>query len=98
MMHGRGPSRGEAGDVIDLRSDTVTRPTRGMRDAIAAAEVGDDALDGDPTVEHLEGRVAELLGKERALFVPSGIMGNQIAVQHWTEPGTEVVVQASAHV
>lgn len=76
----------------------MTRPTRAMREAIARAEVGDDALGGDPTVGRLEARVAEMLGKERALFFPSGVMANQTAVQLWTEPGTEVVVGGSAHV
>ena len=76
----------------------MTRPTPGMREAIARAEVGDDALGDDPTVRRLEARVAELLGKERALFFPSGVMANQTAIQLWTEPGTEVVVGASAHV
>ena len=65
---------------IDLRSDTVTKPTPGMRAAMAAAEVGDDERDGDPTTRRLEERVAELLGKEAALFFPSGVMANQAAV------------------
>ena len=66
--------------VIDLRSDTVTRPTPGMRAAMASAEVGDDVFGDDPTVKRLEERVAGLLGKEAALFVPSGTMSNQICV------------------
>ena len=66
---------------IDLRSDTVTRPTPAMRRAIAEAEVGDDVLGEDPSVKALEHRVAELLGKEAALFVPSGTMANQVAVR-----------------
>ncbi|MGQ0814479.1 MAG: threonine aldolase family protein [Gemmatimonadota bacterium] len=84
--------------MIDLRSDTVTRPTAGMRRAIAEAEVGDDALGDDPTVHRLEHRIAELLGKEAALFVPSGIMANQTALHLVAERGTEVVVEANAHV
>ena len=86
-----------AGRVIDLRSDTVTRPTPGMREAIANAEVGDDQLGDDPTVRHLEERVAALLGKERALFFPSGIMANETAIVVHGRPGTEAVVEASCH-
>lgn len=66
--------------LIDLRSDTVTRPTPDMRRAMAEAEVGDDVLEGDPTTGRLEARVAELLGKEAALFFPSGMMANQTAI------------------
>ncbi|MFP4624896.1 MAG: threonine aldolase family protein [Gemmatimonadota bacterium] len=84
--------------VIDLRSDTVTRPTPGMREAIASAEVGDDQLGDDPTVRRLEERVAAMLGKERALFFPSGIMANQAAIVLQSRPGTEVVIEASGHV
>jgi threonine aldolase len=83
---------------IDLRSDTVTRPTAAMRRAMAEAEVGDDVLDGDPTVRKLEERVASLLGKERALFFPSGIMANQTAVWLLSRPGTEVLLDAEAHI
>lgn len=83
--------------VVDLRSDTVTRPTPGMREAIASAEVGDDQLGDDPTVRHLEERVAELLGKERSLFFPSGIMANEAAIVALGRPGTEAVVEASCH-
>lgn len=83
---------------VDLRSDTVTRPTPGMRAAIADAEVGDDALGDDPTVRALEARVAELLGKDAALLFPSGIMANLTAILAHTEPGSEAVVEASAHV
>src|SRR5215207_3607732 len=83
---------------IDLRSDTVTRPSRAMRQAMAEAEVGDDVLDGDPTVRRLEQRVAELLGKDRALFFPSGTMANQAAVWLQAERGTEILVDAEAHV
>lgn len=83
--------------MIDLRSDTVTRPTPAMREAIAAAEVGDDQLGDDPTVRRLEERVAGLLGKERALFFPSGIMANETAIVVHGRPGTEAVVEASCH-
>ncbi|MEJ2678606.1 MAG: GntG family PLP-dependent aldolase [Gemmatimonadota bacterium] len=84
--------------MIDLRSDTVTRPSAGMRQAIANAEVGDAALGDDPTVDRLERRVAELLGKEAALFFPSGIMANQTAVLVHTRPGTEVVIDRRGHI
>lgn len=82
---------------IDLRSDTVTKPTPGMRRAIAEAEVGDDYLDGDPTTGRLEQRVAELLGKERGLFFPSGTMANQCAVWVLSQPGTEILADANSH-
>jgi threonine aldolase len=84
--------------VIDLRSDTVTRPTAAMRRAMAEAEVGDDVLDGDPTVRRLEAQVAALLGKEAGLFFPSGTMANQSAVWVHTTPGTEVLLDAGAHI
>lgn len=83
---------------IDLRSDTVTRPTAAMRRAIADAEVGDDHLDGDPTTRRLEARVGELLGKEAALFFPTGTMANQAAIAVHALPGTEMLVDADAHV
>jgi threonine aldolase len=83
---------------IDLRSDTVTRPTRAMRLAMADAEVGDDVLDGDPTVLRLQERVASMLGKEVALFFPSGTMANQTAIWVQTSPGTEVLLDANAHI
>ncbi len=82
----------------DFRSDTVTRPSAAMRAAMAAALVGDDVLDGDPTVRELEAFAAEWLGKEGALFVPSGTMANQIAVGSWTRPGDELIVERGAHV
>jgi threonine aldolase len=87
-----------AGRVVDLRSDTVTRPTPAMREAIARAEVGDDQLGDDPTVRRLEVRVAELLGKERALLFPTGIMANQTGIALHGRPGTEAVCEANAHV
>jgi threonine aldolase len=83
---------------IDLRSDTVTRPTRGMRAAMHAAEVGDDVFDEDPTVHRLQDRVAALLGKEAALFVPSGTMSNQICVKTHTQPGDELLCEARCHI
>ena len=81
----------------DLRSDTVTRPTAAMRRAMAQAEVGDDVFGEDPTVRQLERRVADVLGKEAALFVPSGVMGNQVAIRVHTRPGDEVVVAERSH-
>jgi len=83
---------------IDLRSDTVTRPTPRMRQAMAEAEVGDDVYGEDPTVARLEARVAEMLGMEAALFVPSGTMGNAVAIRVLTERGDEVLVEERSHV
>lgn len=84
--------------MIDLRSDTVTRPTEGMRAAMAAAEVGDDVYAEDPTVNALQARVAELFGHEAALFCPTGSMANQIALQLLVPPGEELLCDADAHV
>ena len=84
--------------MIDLRSDTVTRPTEGMRRAMAAAEVGDDVYGEDPTAVALEVRAAGLLGKEAALFVPSGVMANQIALLVHCQRGDEVIVGEHAHI
>ncbi len=84
--------------VIDLRSDTVTKPTADMRAAMAAAEVGDDVYLDDPTVNRLQARAAEIIGKEKALFVPSGTMGNQIAIRVHTESGQEVITEGHAHI
>lgn len=93
------PDAGSTGlPPVDLRSDTVTRPTPGMREAMAAAPVGDDLLDGDPTTGALEARVAELLGKEAALFFPSGTMANQTALATLGRWGGEAVVEGGAHV
>src|ERR1700738_3660136 len=89
---------GPALNVVDLRSDTVTRPTPEMRRAMAEAEVGDDVYAEDPTVNALEHMTAELLGKEAALFVPSGTMANQIAVGIHTQPGDELLCDPTAHV
>ncbi len=83
--------------VIDLRSDTVTRPTPGMRQAMAEAEVGDDVFGDDPTVNRLQARIAELLGKPAALFVPSGTMANQLALRAWTESGDEAIMERHSH-
>ena len=83
--------------AVDLRSDTVTRPTGAMRAAMASAEVGDDVYGEDPTVRALEERVADLLGTEAALFVPSGTMGNQIALRAHTRPSDEVIIGRDAH-
>ena len=83
--------------VIDLRSDTITRPSAGMRQAIAEAEVGDDVFDDDPTVHRLQERAAALLGKEATLFVPSGTMGNAVAIKTHTRLGDEILLDAEAH-
>ena len=83
--------------MIDLRSDTITQPTPAMRQAMAAAAVGDDVLGDDPTVAALERRTAELLGKEAAVYMPSGTMTNQVAIRAHTEPGDEIILEAQAH-
>ncbi len=83
---------------VDLRSDTITKPTPAMREAMAAAEVGDDVFGEDPTVRELEAETAALLGKEAALFTVSGTMANQLAIRSHTEPGDEILVEANAHV
>ncbi|RMH37322.1 MAG: low-specificity L-threonine aldolase [Nitrospirae bacterium] len=84
--------------MIDLRSDTVTQPSPAMREAMASAPVGDDVYGEDPTVNRLEAMAAQLLGKEAALFVPSGVMGNQLCIRLHTRPGDEVIVESTAHV
>ncbi len=83
---------------IDLRSDTVTRPSREMREAMLQADVGDDVYGEDPTVNCLEEMVAELFGKEKALFVPTGVMGNQLCLKALTQPGDEVVIGKNSHI
>jgi threonine aldolase len=88
----------EITSIIDLRSDTVTRPTPEMRAAMAAAEVGDDVYGEDPTVNLLEKRAAEIFGREAALFVPTGTMGNQIAIRLLTKPGQEVICESRSHI
>jgi threonine aldolase len=85
-------------EPIDLRSDTVTKPTLEMREAMASAEVGDDVFLDDPTVNRLQARAAEIFKKEAALFVPSGTMGNQIAINIHTRPGQEVITEGNAHI
>lgn len=84
-------------NIVDLRSDTVTRPTPEMRRAIAEAELGDDVFDDDPTIHRLQETAARMLGKEAALFVPSGTMGNTIAVKVHTRPGDEILLDWDAH-
>lgn len=84
--------------MIDLRSDTVTKPTDEMREAMATAEVGDDCFGEDPTVKLLQEESAALLGKEAALFVPTGTMGNQISVKAHTHHGDEVILEANSHI
>jgi threonine aldolase len=84
--------------ILDLRSDTVTKPVPGMRKAMAEAEVGDDGFGDDPTVNRLEERMAEILGKDAAVFVPSGTMGNEVSIHVLSKPGTEVVVEAGSHI
>ena len=84
--------------IIDLRSDTVTRPTPEMRHAMATADVGDDVYSEDPTINKLEARAAEIFGREASIFVPTGSMGNQIALRLHTQPGREVICESRAHV
>jgi threonine aldolase len=84
--------------AVDLRSDTVTRPSEEMRRAMANAEVGDDVYGEDPTVNKLQKRAAEIFGKEAALFVPTGCMGNLISIKIWTQPGNEVLCEDRGHV
>jgi threonine aldolase len=84
--------------IVDLRSDTVTRPTPAMRAAMAAAEVGDDVYGEDPTVNRLQERAAEIFGREAALFVPTGCMGNLLAIMGWTQRSNEVICEQRAHV
>ncbi len=84
--------------MIDFRSDTVTKPTKSMREAMQLANVGDDVYGDDPTVNTLEKEAAEILGKEAALFVPSGTMGNQIAIMAHTSPGDEIILGAQSHI
>ena len=84
--------------VIDLRSDTVTRPTPAMRRAMAEAEVGDDVYAEDPTINRLQARAAEIFEREAALFFPSGSMANLTAIKTWTHHGSEVICEAQAHI
>ncbi len=84
--------------MIDLRSDTITKPSDEMRSVIANAPVGDDVYHDDPTVNALEARVADILGKDEAVYVPSGTMGNQIAVRLHSQPGDSVIIESNAHI
>ncbi len=84
--------------VIDLRSDTVTKPTAAMREAMARADVGDDVYGEDPTCESAAGACGEIFGREAALFVPTGCMGNLLAIRGWTRPTNEVICEERAHV
>jgi threonine aldolase len=84
-------------DFVDLRSDTVTKPTPAMRKVMAEAEVGDDVFGEDPTVNALQEKVARMLGKESAIFVPSGTMANQLAIKSHTQPGDEVIIETTSH-
>src|SRR6266566_8375735 len=85
-------------EVIDLRSDTVTKPSPEMRRAMFEADVGDDVYGEDPTINRLEQRAAEIFEREAAIFVPSGTMGNQIAIKIHTRPGQEIICEERAHV
>ncbi len=85
-------------DRVDLRSDTVTQPTAAMRAVMESAKVGDDVLGDDPTVQALQTRLAEMLGKEAALFVPSGTMSNAVAIRAHTSPGDEIITETTSHV
>ena len=84
--------------MVDLRSDTVTKPTPGMRRAMAEAEVGDDVFGDDPTINRLQETVAELFGKEAAVYVPSGSMANQVSIRAQTQPGDEIIAHADSHI
>lgn len=84
--------------IIDLRSDTVTKPTTAMRKAMMDAEVGDDVFGEDPTVNKLQKKIAKMFGKGAALFVPSGVMGNQICIKTHTQPGDEVILEQESHI
>jgi len=97
-MYDATDSNGRSDAAVDLRSDTVTRPTPSMRRAMAEAQVGDDVYGEDPTVNLLQARAAEIFGREAALFVPSGSMGNLLAIKSWTQPGLEVICEQRAHV
>ncbi len=87
-----------SGEMIDIRSDTVTRPSIGMLEAMMKSEVGDDVFGEDPTVNLLQRKCAEITRKDSALFVPTGVMGNQLAIKSHTEPGDEVIVESESHI
>lgn len=95
---GNGSKMSSGDKIIDLRSDTVTKPVPEMREVMAQAEVGDDVYGEDPTVNELEGRAAKIFGRENSIFVPSGTMGNQISVNVHTEPGNEVILDYDSHI
>src|SRR5574341_2443281 len=84
--------------IIDLRSDTVTKPSPAMRKAMASALVGDDVFEDDPTVIKLEEMTAEIIGKKKALFVPSGTMGNEVCIKVLTKSGDEIIVEEGSHI
>ena len=86
------------GGRVDLRSDTVTQPTPEMRSMMSSADVGDDVLGDDPNVNELQRRMAEMLGKEAAIFIPSGTMSNAIAIRAHTNPGDEIVTERYSHI
>lgn len=85
-------------NIVDLRSDTVTKPSEEMREAMATAEVGDDVFADDPTINRLQEKVAKLLGKEAAIYVPSGSMANQTSIRAHTQPGDEIICHAESHI
>jgi len=97
-MYEKSASQGNSDQIVDLRSDTVTKPTPEMRQAMFEAEVGDDVYAEDPTVNRLEQRAAEIFGREAAIFVPSGTMGNQIAIKVHTRPGQEIICEERGHI
>src|SRR5437868_12977250 len=84
--------------TVELRSDTFTRPTESMRNAMATAELGDDVWDEDPTIHRLQDRAAEMVGKEASLFVPSGTMGNLCALISHARPGQEIILEIDSHI
>src|SRR5205823_3312244 len=92
------PDESRRATTIDLRSDTVTKPTPEMRRAMSEAEVGDDVYGEDPTINRLEQRAAEIFAREAAIFVPTGTMGNQIAIKIHTQPGQEIICEERAHI
>jgi threonine aldolase len=97
-MHEKSASQASSYPTVDLRSDTVTKPTPEMRKAMFEAEVGDDVYAEDPTINRLEQRAAEIFGREAAIFVPSGTMGNQVAIKVHTRPGQEIICEERGHI
>src|SRR5512140_1713176 len=97
-MYEKSVSQLDESQIVDLRSDTVTKPTPEMRKAMFEAEVGDDVYAEDPTVNRLEQRAAEIFAREAAIFVPSGTMGNQIAIKVHTRPGQEIICEERGHI